>query len=372
MPAAHGEVFVDANPLADRHLTGIGRYTARVALALAAERGPVRFFSQGKELIAPHNLEWSQDQDLARWGRRVWRGRRVPLETPPVGSIGLYCCLRPIERTFPFEISVLHDFTPLVVPHTHAEKTRGMFQGFFAKALLSSDAALAVSHSTKSDAYWLTDMPPERIVVRHSGPSLCVTRHLHSRPVRRRPNVGLVVSTLEPRKNAYFLLEWFRNTTVLPTDTELWWVGPLGWLTSRRKLKQYQALKGRRIRFLGVASDARLCELYQTAGWTVYPSLYEGFGFPVLDALRHGAPVLTSYNSSLREFQFPGTWFFDPCDPATLDLAWNEFRKAGPLAIPSAELDAYYDWRIVARTLMDLPGSAREAQASSVTATRAA
>jgi glycosyltransferase involved in cell wall biosynthesis len=354
------EVFIDANPLADRHLTGIGRYTARVALALGAQRGPVRFFSQGKELLPPCDLDWSQDQDLGRWGRRVWRGKRVPMESVPADSLGLYCCLRPIEKTFAFEVSVLHDFTPLVVPYTHAEKTRKMFQGFFAKALLSSDAAVSVSHSTKADAYWLTDMPPERIVVAHSGPSLCVERHLHGDPVVRRPNVGLVVSTLEPRKNAPFLLEWFRSTTVLPPETELWWVGPLGWLTSRRQLRQYQKLRGRRIRFLGVATDAELCRLYQTAGWTVYPSLYEGFGFPVLDALRHGTPVLTSFNSALREFQCPGIWFFDPCDAATLDRAWVEFASAGTVAMPVSLLDAHYNWGRVARTILGLPARAAD------------
>src|SRR4051812_39912327 len=101
MPGSHATpvgtprtVYVDANPLADRHLTGIGRYTARVALALA-RRSPIRFFSQDQELIAPDGLAWDQDQDLARWGRRVWRSRRRPLGTPPPESVGLYCCLRP-------------------------------------------------------------------------------------------------------------------------------------------------------------------------------------------------------------------------------------------------------------------------------------
>src|SRR5207248_3244327 len=145
--------YIDGNPLADRHLTGIGRYTARIALALA-QRAPIRFFSQDQELH-PVGLAWDQDQDLARWGRRVWRSRRTPLGTPPAGSVALYGCLRPSERRFDFEISVLHDFTPLVVPHTHAERTRKLFQGFFGETLLSSDMALSVSHSTKADAAWL-------------------------------------------------------------------------------------------------------------------------------------------------------------------------------------------------------------------------
>ena len=79
--------------------------------------------------------------------------------------------------------------------------------------------------------------------------------------------------------------------------------------------------------------DAALCRLYRRAGRTIYPSLYEGFGFPVLDSLRHGTPVLTSQNSSLREFTVPGVTFFDPCDAATLDAAWvasQARRRPGP------------------------------------------
>jgi glycosyltransferase involved in cell wall biosynthesis len=351
-------VFVDVNPLADRYLTGIGRYTARLALALAGQSGcGVRYVSQDQEVVAPRGLDWSQDQDLGRWGRRVCRGRRVPLTEAgvPDDSLAVFGCLREEARRFPFEISVLHDFTTLVVPHTHAEKTRGIFSGFFARTLLSSDAAVAVSHSTKADALWLCDFPPERVVVAPSGPSLCVARHLDPAPAARRPDVGLVVSTIEPRKNAFFLLEWFRQSEALPEGSELWWVGPVGWLTSRRKLRQYQTMKGRRVRFLGVVPDKTLCRLYRMAGWSAYPSLYEGFGFPVLDALRHGTPVLSSYHSALRELDHPGVHFFDPYDPATVDDAWRSLRAAGPSAIaPPDALDALYNWDSVARAVLEM------------------
>lgn len=348
------EVFVEANPLSDRHLTGIGRYAARIALALA-KSGPVRFFSGDEELLPSRGLDWSADQDLGRWGRRLWRSRRRPLGRPPAGSIAIYACLRPEERRFPFEVSVLHDFTPLVVPYTHSERTRQLFQGFYARTLLASDMALSVSHSTKFDASWLCDFPQDRIVVAHSGPSICVDRHLHAGGIARRPNVGLVVSTVEPRKNADFLLEWFRETSALPDDTELWWAGKVGWLTSRRRLRQFQRLAGRRVRFLGVVSDRDLCRLYRTAGWSIYPSLYEGFGFPVLDALRHGTPVLTSYNSALREFRVPGVTFFDPCDPSSLDDAWRTFAASRVPPADLAELDRLYSWDRVAGTLLRMP-----------------
>jgi len=353
-PAGPGRtIHVDSGALADRHLTGIGRYTVRLALALAA-REPVRFFFRDEEILPPADLGWSQDQDPAVWAKRLWAGGRRPLARPGPGSVGVFSCLKPIERTFAYEVCILHDLTPALLPHTHARQTVEFFNGFFSLALPHADLALAVSRSTKADAAWMTDIDPARVVVAPSGPSLCVDRHLHASTVRRRGDVALVVSTLEPRKNAFFLLDWFRQSAALPEAMELWWVGPLGWLTSQEQLKPYtEAAGGRVVRLLGVVSDEQLCRLYREAGVSIYPSLYEGFGFPVLDSLRHGTPVLASGNSSIVEFDGPGLHFFDPCDPATLDLAWREHEAAGPVEIPRGPLDRRFSWDNVARILLD-------------------
>jgi glycosyltransferase involved in cell wall biosynthesis len=330
-------------------------------MALAAGGARVRFFVDDQQLVPRPGLDWSPDQDLNRWAIRLWRGRRlVPLAAIPDDAVGLWPCTRPSERTFPIELSILHDLTPLIVPATHDRQIQEMFQFFYAKALLSSDAAVAVSHSTRADAGWLTDFPQDRIVVAHSGPSQCVLRHLHERRVTRRPNVGLVVSTLEPRKNVQFVIDWFRSSGSLPDDAELWWVGRIGWLMPLGVLKDLQRSRGgRRIRFLGVVSDRRLCKLYQTVGWSIYPSLYEGFGFPVLDALRHGVPVLSSCHSSLREFTHRGVHFFDPHDAAALDRAWAECRAVGTDVVSKLQLDEHYNWDRVARTILDLARVAR-------------
>ena len=95
---------------------------------------------------------------------------------------------------------------------------------------------------------------------------------------------------------------------------------------------------GRRVRFLNNVSDAELCRLYQMAGWSIYPSRYEGFGFPVLDSLRHGTPVLASGTSSMAEFNHPGVFFFNPDDPGTLDRAWQQLQEteaAHDLTVPA-------------------------------------
>jgi len=347
-------VYFDANPLSDRHLTGIGRYAARLALAMAARR-PVRFFAGAREVIPPSGLDWSPDQDLGAWARRLTRGARTPLGTPPPGSVGVWPLLRPVGRTFDREVSIVHDLTPLLLPRTHREATRSHFQGLCSKAIGSSDVALAVSDSTAADAAWLAAIDPARIVVAHSGPSLCVGRHAHPGGAARRPDVGLVVSTLEPRKNPEFLADWFHTTAALPARAELWWVGSIGWITARRDLKQFERKAGsdRRIRFLGVVSDRALCRLYRTAAWSAYPSLYEGFGFPVLDSLRHGTPVLASGNSSIREFRSPGLHLFDPADGSTLDRAYLAMRAEPGVEIPRGPLDQSYSWDNVAGRLLE-------------------
>ena len=287
-------------------------------------------------------------------GAGLWRGRRRPLGTPPADCIGLYCSVRPSQRIFPYEVSILHDFCPMVVPWAFTDAARDGFVKFLTENILASDVVLSDSHSTKADAAWFSALDPERIVVAPPGPSLCVETHRHRGRVARSDRIGLVVSTIEPRKNAGFLFDWFQKTTLLPPDMELWWVGKLGWMISRAELQRMaNPAGGRRVRFLGNVSDARLCRLYQKAGWSIYPSRYEGFGFPILDSLRHGTPVLSSCTSSMGEFDHPGVFFFDPQDPATVDLAWQRLQAAKPVTIPQARLDDLYNWDLVARALLD-------------------
>jgi glycosyltransferase involved in cell wall biosynthesis len=149
------------------------------------------------------------------------------------------------------------------------------------------------------------------------------------------------------------LLQWFLNTCVLPDDFELWWAGPEGWLwegpQAVRENPRFQ-----RVKFLGMVSDAELCRLYREVTFTVYPSLYEGFGFPVLDSLLHDAPVLSSYNSSLAELESTGVFYFDPCELATLDAAYLQMVAAQPIAIDHQQLRQRFTWEALAQRTLKL------------------
>lgn len=362
-------LYVEVSALLSRHLTGIGRFVARLIEALAHE--------------APLRLTTTMDRETARnldLSTRLCRGSDVPLtldllpraddarswvdrllELPQERhdpersrhSPILYTTLRPGVRHFRRELCILYDFTPLLTPQFHTAQTRQSYGAFFSEATALCDAAIAISESTRSDAAWLAGIDPSRVFAHHPGPSQCVHRHASGSPVKRRDDLILVVATLEPRKNAQFVLDWFLSTRLLPAGTRLCWVGPPGWLPALGSRPSGDA--ARRIDFAGIVSDAELCRLYQEATFTIYPSLYEGFGLPVLDSLWHDCPVLSSYHSSLTEFETPGVFHFDPCDTATLDEACAELLAArDETSIDRKELARRYSWREMARAVMRL------------------
>jgi glycosyltransferase involved in cell wall biosynthesis len=349
----------------------MGRFVARMVEALA-DQVPVRLVTnmqiweariskistallRGYEIrIEPGELPRADD-DIQGWVRRLLRQPRARHQNDVAGrSTGIYTWLRPPRRHFRRELNILYDFTPPVLPWTHTDDTKKDFGDFCAWRLALGDKAIAISEATRFDAGWLSTMPVEDVVVGYPGPSLCVHEHAHPGQVRRSRRMILVVSTLEPRKNGRFLMEWFLNTAALPPDMELWWVGPQGWLCDWSSGVRRRGRTDRQIRLLGMVSDRRLCELYRQASFSIYPSLYEGFGFPVLDSLRHGTPVLCSYNSSLQEFGGEGVFYFDACDPASLDAAAKELLAAQPLVVGRDDLDERFSWSALARTVLDL------------------
>jgi glycosyltransferase involved in cell wall biosynthesis len=364
-------LYIEISPLLGSPLAGIGRFVARlietlsrltplhlVNLAegdLAASLKLSKALPYGREIHVTANDLPAIGADLDLWVRRLLQYRHHDLDFHSARQCpGVFTMLRPSERHFGREICILYDFTPLILPWTHVPAIRDQFGSFFSETSSLCNKAVAISESTKADASWLCAMPNDDVIVSYPGPSLCVQSHAFTGPVERTDNLILVVSTLEPRKNAQFLLDWFLTTDVLPAGTRLWWVGPKGWLSDSPNQARTLQSRGRRARFLGMVPDKRLCELYRRASFTIYPSLYEGFGFPVLDSLLHGAPVVSSFNSSLQEFAGDGVFYFDACDATSLDAACSELLTRSPLRINRNDLRDRFSWDRLAQTVMSL------------------
>jgi len=362
-------IYLEVFPLLVPKLTGIGRFSCRLVQFLN-RLVPLRlttFLDPRTQLVHDLNRDLMRGQqieidvgevtdvtrNLADWVVEVCgRPKQAYDEATAARHTGLYTWTRPDERRFGREIGVFYDFTPLIVPWSH---TAGLREGFHRQvtALAQCEKVLAISECTKADAAWLSAVPQRDITVSYPGPSQCLTEHACTGPVERRKNAVLIVGTREPRKNGDFLLDWFLHTEVLPDDFELWWAGPEGWLWEGPQTAQANP-RFSRVKFLGMVSDAELCRLYREATFTVYPSMYEGFGFPVLDSLLHDAPVLASYNSSLVELEGPGVFYFDPCDAGSLDEAYRQMTAARPIAIDRDALHRRFGWDALARTVMSL------------------
>jgi glycosyltransferase involved in cell wall biosynthesis len=366
-------IFVEVTNLMGGHITGIGRFAARVVEALAKVASVRLVCNSTWELAVSQRMRTdllagqeiavtsadlpAAGMDLMSWTRRLLKlPKRAHDPRCAERCAAVYTCLRQPARHFRKEMLIIHDFTPQIVPWAHTPLTVQTFGTLFGKTAKLCDKLVANSHSTKADARWLCAVPPDDVVVCYPGPSLCPNYHLHTRPVTKRSNVLLVVATLEPRKNLPFLFDWFQKTTVLPPGMELWWVGAKGWWCPNN----WSTLVGRKwgnarkFRFLGAVSDKKLCRLYQQAAVSIYPSLYEGFGFPVLDSLNHRTPVACSYNSSLKEFACPGVFYFDPCAAETLDKACLEALAFSPSKIDQPDLRRRYSWDKFAQTVLAL------------------
>lgn len=161
------------------------------------------------------------------------------------------------------------------------------------------------------------------------------------------PGFILCVGTVEPRKNLSRLVEAYASFS--PAEKErsgdLVLAGAAGWM-GRRELSRILSQQG--VRWLGYLPQEELEAVYQAAGLFVYPSVYEGFGLPVLEAMARGLPVVTSNTSSLREVGEGVALLVDPEDPKELRRAMRRLiddeGMRGELVEKGKERAAGFSW----------------------------
>ena len=208
--------------------------------------------------------------------------------------------------------ATIHDLTGFLMPELHpAANLRA--ERSFAEIQRRADGLIAVSESTKNDAVRVLGITPEKIAVIHSGVADAFfecTPEVARAVCRRYRLEGafvLFVGTIEPRKNVDLLVEAFLALAPeLRAEYELVVAGPVGW-QAERTVDRLRA-----VRYLGYVPEADLAPLTAAASVFAYPSLYEGFGFPVAQAMAAGVAVVTSNVSSLPEVAGEGALLVDP------------------------------------------------------------
>ncbi len=204
-------------------------------------------------------------------------------------------------------ISIVHDLTPLVMSHMHSAEYKTMFW-LGLQTLRWADAVVAVSDHTKSDLGRLRIVPPRRVYRVLEGPGLLPTEEENLFAQRFYPYI-LYVGGHWSHKNVTKLVATFVK---LKSKEKLKLVivggGPM---EVTEKAVRKRGLENR-IVLLSDLPDAYLSSLYVHCSAFVFPSLYEGFGLPVLEALAHGAPIACSHTSSIPEVAGKAALYFDP------------------------------------------------------------
>ncbi len=213
--------------------------------------------------------------------------------------------------------ATVHDLTAMLLPELHTSGNVKADSRFTDNVLRRADGLIAVSENTRRDLVRLLGVNPERIEVVYPGIDerfSRTTRETAGDVLRRlglvKPYV-LFLGTVEPRKNLDLLLDaWTGLSSSLREEFELVIAGPSGW--APRSTLNRLAEAGAGVRRLGYVAEDDLPALTAGARAFAYPSLYEGFGFPVAQAIAAGVPVLTSNVSSLPEVAGEGGLLVDP------------------------------------------------------------
>ena len=223
---------------------------------------------------------------------------------------------RPPRR--PRLTTTLHDLTSWIMPELHPAANR-LADSHLAEHLRRAHRIIAVSESTRDDAIRVLDIAPEKIVAIHSGVADAffqvepeAVARVRARYRLTRPFV-LSIGTVEPRKNIGGLISAYEALPAyLREEFELVLAGPMGWADDAT------ARRVRTVRYLGYVPEPEIAPLTAAATVFAYPSLYEGFGFPVAQAMAAGVPVITSNVSALPEIAGDAAVLVDPRSLAEL------------------------------------------------------
>ncbi len=316
-------IGIDASRTVLARRTGTERYALEIVRALIAadpEQEYVLYFNQPPAPgLVPHS-------DRVRWrvmpSRRLWTLGRLSVEMAARPPDVLFVPAHALPPIVPrASVATVHDLGYLHFPDEHPPATRWLRQVSNRWSAHRATRVVAISGATRDDLIRYERVRPSKITVVHHGRAPWfkpVTDRIELAEVRSRYALDepylLFIGTLQPRKNLERLLDAFDSAEADRPNLTLALVGAGGWQPDRlsRALDRIRARD--RVRLLGFVPDDDLPALLSGSLGLAFPSLYEGFGLPALEAMACGAPVLTSSTSSMPEVVGEAGLLVDPLD----------------------------------------------------------
>jgi glycosyltransferase involved in cell wall biosynthesis len=345
-------IGIDASRATAAQRTGTELYARRLIEALAA-------------LAPPHTLRLYFRDDPGPWlaahpavERRVipfprlWTHLRLSwallAERPRPDVLFVPAHVLPLAHPLPSVVTV-HDLGYHHFPDAHPPRQRRYLEWSTRRAARAATHLFADSQATARDLTAIYGVREQKITVVYPGYDESL-RRVDPAAVRARYQLPaeyvLHVGTLQPRKNLARLIEAVASLRAAHPSLHLVLAGRPGWLAE--PILRLAGEHGAWVRLLDYVPDADLAGLYSGARVLAFPSLYEGFGFPVLEALACGTPVVCANTSSLPELAGPAALTVDPLDTVALAAALGRVLaepalRAELLAAAPAQL-ARFTW----------------------------
>jgi glycosyltransferase involved in cell wall biosynthesis len=248
---------------------------------------------------------------------------------------------------------MIHErFPQLMPPHDTTARSK-------AAAVRRADHIICVSQNTRKDVIEILGVRPDKVSVVHLGSSLSAcTPRSRTQSANSRPYI-LYVGVRAGYKNFEGLLKAYANSSALKRDFDLiCFGGPRFTPEENRKMKAL-GLQGHVLRMTG--ADELLCQLYSSATCLVYPSLYEGFGIPIAEAMACECPVVCSGTSSMTEVAGDAAQYFDPYDSDNMQVAIekvvNSNDARGFLRSCGRRRAAQFSWEHCAKHTLEIYSS---------------
>lgn len=366
------KIAIDIRSLLDGRQSGVAEYTVRIVQALlrvAKQHEYHLFYNAARTVALPdfpgahiHGLRYPNKVfNVLQWSSGWPRWDRL---------IGADVFFVPSFRLLPVSdhvpvVTTVHDLSFEHFPEFFSLRRRLWHAVMQPRRFVQmADKLIAVSAATARDLTDVYGVDPARIQIIHSGVSLDVPNAAAVAAVRRRLRLPdrfiLFLGTLEPRKNIVSIIEAF-SAIADTVPQELVIAGPAGWLTGDIGRAARRSAARERIHIIGYMAEPDKAAVYAAADLFVYPSFYEGFGFPPLEALLAGTPVITSYNSSLPEIVGEWATLIDPYNPGELAAVMQEVLEK-PEQVPDEwrrQIRERYSWDTAARqTAVVIEGAA--------------
>lgn len=318
--------------------SGIGTYTYELARRLQDGDGlefvgnVFNFLYRNDNTSALNDIEMPiRVQPCMPYGvyRRIWHAVPVSYNAMfSLADLNVFFNFIVPPRVRGKVITVIYDMTYLRFPETMNKSNLQRIRRDIARCVEHSDKIITISEFSKREIQTLLQVPEEKIEIVYSAPSI-TTEVTSFQMLQKRLNVKqpylLYMGTIEPRKNLVRLIQafdWLKRERKIPHQLVL--AGGDGWKTEGIHRAAETAQFANEIRFTGYLSSKEKNTLYQNADLMVFPSLYEGFGMPPLEAMLFGCPTVCSNTASLPEIAGEAAELVDPLSvQAIADGIWH-------------------------------------------------